>query len=46
MFDVFEKGNPARTDVRNQLIMQSEWFRIPYPGSYKFNNVCFVITIS
>ena len=35
LLDVFEEGNPARTDIRTQLIVQSSWFRIPYPGLVK-----------
>lgn len=30
--DVFERGNPARTDIRISVLIDSPWFRFPYPG--------------
>ncbi len=27
-------GNGARTDLRSQVIYDSPWFRVPYPGMY------------
>ncbi|KAG8184544.1 hypothetical protein JTE90_012633 [Oedothorax gibbosus] len=32
--DVFESGNPARTDIRISVLVNSPWFRIPYPGQW------------
>lgn len=29
--NVFEPGNPARTDVRIKVLEDAPWFRIPYP---------------
>ena len=29
--DVFEKGSPARTDNKLELLRKADWFRIPYP---------------
>lgn len=32
IYDYFPKGDPARTDVKLQVIYNAPWFRIPYPG--------------
>jgi len=29
--NVFQPGNPARTDVRIKVLEDSPWFRVPYP---------------
>ncbi|GAB0094180.1 solute carrier family 23 member 1 [Sergentomyia squamirostris] len=34
VFNVFEPGNPARTDVRLKVLIDASWFRIPYPGQF------------
>lgn len=32
ILDYFPVGDPARTDVKLQVIYNAAWFRIPYPG--------------
>ncbi|KAM7355135.1 solute carrier family 23 member 2-like isoform 2-T2 [Cochliomyia hominivorax] len=32
--NVFEEGHPSRTDVRNNVLRNSKWFYIPYPGQF------------
>lgn len=32
--NVFEKNHPARTDSRIDVLINSPWFRIPYPGQF------------
>lgn len=31
---VFEEGNPARTDIRLNVMENAPWFRVPYPGQF------------
>lgn len=32
IYDYFPAGNPARTDVKLDVIYNAAWFRVPYPG--------------
>lgn len=32
--NVFEKGHPARTDVRLKVLQDAPWFYVPYPGQF------------
>lgn len=34
--NVFEEGNPARTDVRLEVLTDAPWFRVPYPFQFGF----------
>ncbi|XP_059612093.1 solute carrier family 23 member 2 isoform X2 [Phlebotomus argentipes] len=34
LFNVFEPGNQARTDVRLRVLTDASWFRVPYPGQF------------
>lgn len=36
MTNVFEAGNPARTDVRLKVLTDAPWFRVPYPFQFGF----------
>ncbi|XP_046989524.1 solute carrier family 23 member 1 isoform X1 [Schistocerca americana] len=34
LFNILEIGHPARTDTKIQILMDSPWFRFPYPGQW------------
>jgi len=36
----------ARTDARIDVLKNAEWFRFPYPGSKRYNNVVYVSCVS
>uniref|UniRef100_A0A182NFS8 Xanthine/uracil transporter n=1 Tax=Anopheles dirus TaxID=7168 RepID=A0A182NFS8_9DIPT len=36
---VFPAGHPARTDVRLRVLVDAEWFRVPYPGQFGWPTV-------
>lgn len=34
LFNVLPPGHPGRTDVKINILEQSDWFRVPYPGQW------------
>ncbi|KAB7508109.1 Solute carrier family 23 member 2, partial [Armadillidium nasatum] len=34
IYDVLDKDNHARTDLRLSMISEASWFRVPYPGQF------------
>lgn len=39
MLNIFEAGNPARTDARLNVLTGAPWFRIPYPFQFGWPTV-------
>lgn len=33
--NVFPSGHPGRTDYKINILVQADWFRVPYPGELK-----------
>ena len=44
--DVFDEGDPSRTDTRMDILTDATWFRVPYPRNYLFTNHILLITAS
>ena len=32
VYDYFPEGDPARADIKLEVIYNAAWFRVPYPG--------------